>query len=154
MTENIQTRPTLKDVLAGVKGNEALSETRQRDLRSAVNSFAALIDSTPSLVPLDLSAIRSVLDLTLPIQAKVSRKRWANLRSDLAAAVDASGLIPMIKTASVELSESWLAIFEKAAEPQIRHGLSRFARWASERQIGPCAVDKPVIERFIGDLIE
>jgi len=154
MTENIQTRPTLQDVLDGVKGNETLSETRQRDLRSAVNSFAALIDSTPSLVPLDLSAIRSVLDLTLPIQAKVSRKRWANLRSDLAAAVDASGLIPMIKTASVELSESWLAIFEKAAEPQIRHGLSRFARWASERQIGPCAVDKPVIERFIGDLIE
>ena len=39
----------------------------------------------------------------VPAQAKVSRKRWANLRSDLAAAIDASGLLPMLKTAGVEL---------------------------------------------------
>src|SRR5690606_34720635 len=109
-----------------------------------------LMDSTPALVPLDLAAIRSVLDLMVPIQAKVSAKRWANLRSDLTAAIDASGLLPMVRTAPVELSGSWSALFEKASGPRWR-GLSRFARWASERQIAPAAVDKAVLDRFIAD---
>src|SRR5262245_36581797 len=41
-------------------------------------------------------------DGMVPAQAKVSSKRWANLRSDLSAAITASGLIMMLKTADVE----------------------------------------------------
>jgi integrase len=155
---NIHNRPgisaTLQDVLTGLDANPALSETRRRDLRSAVNCFAALTDSRPSLIPLDLPAIRSILDLTVPIQAKVSRKRWANLRSDLAAAIAASGLLPMVNTASVELSDSWVSLFERAGVPYLRYGLSRFARWASERQIAPAAVNKALVNQFIAELLE
>ena len=129
-------------------------QTRRRDLRSAVNCFAALTDNRPSLIPLDLAAIRAVLDLMVPIQAKVSRKRWANLRSDLAAAIAGSGLLPMLKTASVELSETWLALFDKVSAPRLRHGLSRFARWASERQIGPTDITKAGLDQFIAELLE
>jgi hypothetical protein len=39
-------------------------------------------------------------------QAKVSRKRWANLRSDLAVAIEASGLRPMLKTPTSSLTRS------------------------------------------------
>lgn len=93
---SVQTTATLQDVLDGVAGNASLSPTRQRDLRSAVVSYAALIDSSPVHVALDLATIRSVLDLMVPIQAKISRKRWANLRSDLSAAIAASGLLPIM----------------------------------------------------------
>jgi hypothetical protein len=41
---------------------------------------------------MDLVAMRRTLDGLVPTQVKVSRKRWANLRSDLAAAIAASGL--------------------------------------------------------------
>src|SRR5689334_22275918 len=100
MTENInQAGATLQNVLDGLAADSSLSDTRRRDLRSAVVCFAALMDSSPAHVSLDLAAIRSVLDLMVPIQAKISRKRWANLRSDLAAAIAASGLLPMLKTA-------------------------------------------------------
>src|ERR1700735_3073884 len=92
---------TLQDVLDGLAGNSSLSDSRRRDLRSAVTSFAALMDTSPPHVALDLDAIRSVLDLMVPIQAKVSRKRWANLRSDLSAAIAASGLRPMLMTSNV-----------------------------------------------------
>jgi integrase len=146
-------RPTLQDVLDRLAANPALSQTRLRDLRSAVTCYAALIDSTPAFVPLDLPAIRAVLDLMVPIQAKVSRKRWANLRSDLTAAIAASGLLPMLKTAPAELSESWSSLFERAGSPYLRHGLSRFARWASERQIAPSAVTKVVVDQFIEELL-
>src|SRR6516165_5461491 len=103
---------TLQDVIDGLNANPTLSATRRRDLRSAVTRFAALTDSTPAFVSLDLAAIRSVLDLMVPIQAKVSRKRWANLRSDLSAAVAASGLRPMLKTATAELSERWASLLD------------------------------------------
>jgi integrase len=143
---------TLQDVLDGLAGNFSLSDSRMRDLRSAVTSFAALMDTSPAHVALDLGAIRAVLDLMVPIQAKVSRKRWANLRSDLSAAIAASGLRPMIKTSSVELSESWVSLLAKVPDRKMRDGLSRFSHWASERQIAPREVNKGVIDRFITDL--
>jgi integrase len=153
MTKNsAQSNATLQDVLDGVANNASLCPTRRRDLRSAVLSFAALIDSSPPYVSLDLAAIRPVLDLMVPIQAKVSRKRWANLRSDLSAAIAASGLCSMLKTSTVELSESWASLLAKAQDRKMRDGLSRFARWASERQIGPRDVNKEVIDRFIAEL--
>ena len=76
----------------------------------------------------------------VPARAKISRKRWANLRSDLAAAIEASGLLPMLKTADLDLDEVWTRLLA-AADPRIRHGLSRFARWASLRRIAPETVD-------------
>ena len=147
-------RPTLQDVLGGLNGNPALSESRRRDLKSAVNCFATLTDSTPALIPLDLAEIRAVLDLMVPIQAKMSRKRWANLRSDLSAAIAESGMLPMVKTAAVQLSESWLTLFQKAGTSRSRNGLSRLAHWASERQISPRDVNKAVVDQFITELLE
>jgi integrase len=143
---------TLQDVLDGLARNSSLSVTRLRDLRSAVTCFAALVDSSPPHVALDLAVIRSVLDLMVPIQAKVSRKRWANLRSDLAAAIAASGLLPMLKTSTVELSESWASLLGKTRDRRMTDGLSRFARWASERQIAPRDVDREVVDRFVAEL--
>jgi hypothetical protein len=88
----------------------------------------------------------------VPIQAKISRKRWANLRSDLSAAIAASGQLQMLKTSTVDLSESWVSLLAKVQDRKMRDGLSRFARWASERQIAPRDVNRQVIDRFIAEL--
>ena len=81
----------------------ASPDTRKRDLRSAVTSFAKLKGQPPAAIPLDLADIRHTLDGMVPAAGQVSRKRWANMRSDLAAAIEASGLRPMLKTADVKL---------------------------------------------------
>ena len=122
--------------------------------------FAQRWSPTPKLmdprlaaaIPLDLADIRRTLDGMVPAQAKVSRKRWANLRSDLAAAFDASGLRPMLRTAGVELAGDWIRLFQPVTDLRVRNGLSRFARWASLRRITPEAVDDAVIERFVAEL--
>jgi integrase len=88
----------------------------------------------------------------VPVQAKVSRKRWANLRSDLAAAFDASGLRPMLRTANAELEGEWSGLFQAVTDPRVRNGLSRFARWASVRRISPAAVNDAAITRFVAEL--
>lgn len=92
--------PTLQSVLDRLASDPALSGSRGRDLRSAVTSFAKLRAQPPSAIPLDLADIRRTLDSFVPAQANVSPKRMANLRSGLAAAIDASGLRPMLKTAT------------------------------------------------------
>lgn len=144
---------TLQTVLDRLAGNCGLSDTRKRDLRSAVIGFARLAGQPPSAIPLDLAEIRRTLAGTMPTRAKVSAKRLANVRSDLAAAIAASGLRPMLTTAKLGLDPVWTAVVA-SANRQVRYGLSRFARWASLRQIPPEAVDLGSINRFVAELAE
>ncbi len=146
------TKVSLQDVIDRIAGNPDLSEVRKRDLRSAVVTFAKLSEKAPAMLPLDLGVIRTTLDGMVPARAQISRKRWANLRSDLAAAFDASGLQPMLKTVGVAFAESWAQLFQGIADVRVLRGLMRFARWASLRQVRPQSVDDAVIERFIIEL--
>ena len=143
---------TLKDVVDRLTANPDLSDTRKRDLRSAVVIYGKLKGEPLSAIPLDLAAIRRTLEGIVPAQAKVSRKRWANLRSDLVAALDASGLQPMLKTADVELDCTWAALLRAVKDKAVMYGLSRLARWATARQISPAEVDDDVLERFFSEL--
>ena len=95
--------------------------------------------------------LRQTLDALVAAEAKVSRKRWANLRSDLSAAITASGLIEMLKTADVELDEAWRGLLHGRDEA-IANGLSRFSRWATLRRIRPADVNNGVLERFFAEL--
>ncbi len=142
---------TLQDVLDRLS-DDGVVDSRKRDLRSAVASFAKLVDKARGLIPLDLAEIRRALDSAVPAQAGVSAKRWANLRSDLSAAIAASGLRPILKTAKLELVGSWKQVLDAVQDQRIRNGLSRFARWASLRRIAPAKVDDSTIERFIAEL--
>ena len=142
---------TLQTVLDRLASDRDLSGTRRRDLRSAVISFAKLRDQPPAAIPLDLTEIRRALDGMVPARAKISRKRWANLRSGLAAAIAASGLRPMLKTHDLDLDEIWTSLLAPT-DRRVRHGLSRFARWASLRRIRPEAVDVSTIDAFIAEL--
>jgi integrase len=153
-TEQMETSTaaaTLQDVLDRLS-DDGVVDSRKRDLRSAVASFAKLIGEVPRLVPLDLAAIRHALDDAVPAQAGVSAKRWANLRSDLAAAIAASGLHPILKTANLELAGPWKQVLDAVQDQRIRNGLSRFARWTNLRGIAPVQVDDSTIERFIAEL--
>jgi integrase len=144
--------PTLQDVLDRLAADHVLSPNRRRDLRSAVTAFAKLKGLAPAKIELDLAQIRETLDSSAPAQAQVSSKRWSNLRSDLAAAIDASGLVAMLKTAGVEPSEKWVRLLDPAISLRVRYGLSRFAHWASLRGVDPERVDDAAIARFIDEL--
>lgn len=142
---------TLQTVLDRTSSASGLSDSRKRDLRSAVTSFAKVTGRSPAAIPLDLKGIRETLDGMVPAAARISAKRWANLRSDLGAAIAASGLRTMLNTANRELDEVWRQLLAPA-DHRIRHNLSRFARWATLHRIAPVAVDAGTIERFVAEL--
>jgi Phage integrase family len=142
---------TLQSVLDQIAGNTSINENRKRDLRSAIISYGKLTDRPPSSIGLDLAEIRHVLDNAGGV-AKMSPKRQANLRSDLASAVDISGLLPMLRTGGIKLDPAWAALLESTTSLRIRNGLSRLARWASANNILPGMVSEAVIQRFVADL--
>jgi hypothetical protein len=82
----------------------------------------------------------------------MSPKRWANLRSDLAGAIDASGLLPMLKTKDIELDSVWGELLHPIKDQRVSFGLSRFARWASLHRIAPEDVDDAIMDRFVAEL--
>src|SRR5690242_9502717 len=94
---------TLQDVVDRVASDPSLPTGRKRDLRSAVVILGRLMGQPLRQLPLDLAEIRRVLDATVPAQVAVSAKRFANLRSDLSAAIAASGLHPILKTGKIGL---------------------------------------------------
>ena len=142
---------TLQSVLDRLAADGALSDSRRRDLRSAITTFAKLSEKPPGAIPLDLAEIRATLNRMLPARAQISRKRWANLRGDLARAIDVSGLRPMLTTGDLAVDEVWTRLLAPA-DPSIQRGLSRFVRWASLRRIAPGSVDNDTMERFSTEL--
>lgn len=142
---------TLQDVVDRIVASPTLSENRKRDLRSSLVVYGKLAGQPLQAIPLNLADIRKTLDGMVPAQAKVSRKRFANLRSDLAGAINASGFIAMLKTADVELDKAWASVLVGKGK-EIANSLSRLARWASLRRIGPEAVNDAVLERFFSEL--
>jgi hypothetical protein len=142
---------THQTVLDRLSADPRLPPRRRRELCSAVTCFARLVGQPPAAIPLDLAAIRQTLDTVVPASAKISRKRRATMRSDLADGINVSGVRPMLKTAGVKLNAAWRQLMDEAP-PWTRHDLSRFARWCSLRGIAPEAVDDSFIERFVAEL--
>jgi integrase len=140
---------TLKDVFDRLTAAPELSDSRKRDLRSALSSYAKLMGEPLHAIRLDLGHIRNKLDHTMPAQVRVSRKRWSNLRSDLGAAIAASGLHPILSTSALPVNDEWQTLLGGCADKGVASGLSRFARWASMRGVKPRAVDTAVLERFM-----
>jgi integrase len=127
---------TLQDVLDRIAAHPDIANTRKRDLRSAILSFGKLADKAPASIPLDLGELRRVLDEGDGTIVQVSAKRRANLRSDLAAAIDASGLHPMLKTGCLERNPAWKALLDPINDPRIP----------------PEAVSESIVDRYVRDL--
>ena len=143
---------TLQDVIDRVPAKPDLADSRKRDLRSAVVTYGKVVGEAPAEIPMDLAAIRKTLDGVVPLQAKVSRKRWANLRSDLAAAIAVSGLCPMIKTSGVEPDDTWSRLMEAAQDTGLVNGLSRFSRWSVLRHLAPEEISTAAMGQFFTEL--
>jgi integrase len=147
-------QPTLADLLRVLKASAELSATRLRDLRSAVNRVAALLDKEPRQVPLDLSAIRAKLAAINPIGSGLSPKTFSNIRSDFLTAVRVSGMRTVARRTERNLSPGWMDLTARAPNKRIRIGLSRLGRFAGSESTEPSSIDDAALARFIGAVRE
>jgi integrase len=130
-------------------GSSGLSESRLRDLRSAVRRVAELLGNVPAAIPLAMEKIQAGLSTINPLAVGLSAKRFANIRSDFLAAVKASSVLPIKNGAKGSLSPEWVKLFEALKGRRARIGLSRLAHHASAEGIEPKDVNDVVIDGFI-----
>jgi hypothetical protein len=120
-------------LLAALEDQSGLSESRRRDLRSAVKRVAQLLGNAPAAIPLAMGTIRDGLGAVNPIAVGMTPKRFANIRSDFVAAVKASGLAPVKVESKVVLSPEWRQLFARLSGRRANLGLSRLGHYPAQR---------------------
>jgi len=138
---------TLDDLIAFLGRNKTLVAKRRRDLISACNSTAKLVGRPPSDIPANIAALRDLFAKLHPAQCRISKKRLANIRADLAAALELAGIIPADNRDTTPLP-AWAEFLDHATAKHHAWFLSRFARFCSQRQTEPANVDDAVVREF------
>ena len=137
---------TLSQVIEALSMDATLTESRRRDLVSACNSFARLVGRQAHDIPSDVGALRNLIASLHHVQGRITKKRLANIRADLAAALQVIGVRP--PDPDRVISASWIDFLAKASAKHQGWAMARFARFCSARQIEPAAVNDEVLEHF------
>jgi hypothetical protein len=122
--------------LTGLQPTKDRSPVRVRDMSSAIARVSELIGEEPDRIPLDLAQIRDRLNAINPVANGISPKSFANIRSNLFAAITASRLKP-IRRAQQGLTQPWRTLWSKLTTKRYRIGLSRLAHYGSAEGLSP-----------------
>jgi integrase len=140
---------TLRDVLDAVKGHKILSDSRRRDLCSAVRRVAFLLGDDPGHIVVDLPAISTKLAGTNPAAAGLTNKRFSTIKSDFMAAVAAIGFRAIPRVAKTRLSIGWKKLMAELSAKRAQIGLSRLVRYASAKGLEPEEINDAALTDFI-----
>ena len=119
-----------------------------RDLVSAINSTAELLHRNPSEVPADIGELRKRLASIHHVQAGISPKRLANIKSDLSAALRALQRNSGPNAPNAERSEQWGQFIQSCEQPWQRHLLARLSEFCSSIGVEPKDVNDDTLCQF------
>ena len=143
--------PSLAEVIERIATMPDLTDWRRRDVLSSLRCLTRILDLPAEEIPASRPFLRERLKDFHPQQAGLSTKRWKNVRSDIAFALDRAGSPSRTAAAKVPLLPVWTELLSKAPA-HLRYALSRFARWCSSQGIEPAQVDEAILARF-GDAL-
>ncbi len=155
-TQTTAVGPTLADVLQRLDDAAGLSDSRRRDLKSAVSFVTTIWGAPANQIPLDVPAIAEKLDGVDPVARGMSAKRLANIRWGVMSALHQSGLKPGVLGGrnNKVLSPAWTAVFAMPLTRRQSIGLSRLAHYCGRESIDPTAVDDDVMAALITEVRE
>src|SRR5262245_51933893 len=149
----VKTSPTLANVNSALECAD-LSARRRGDLISAIHTAARLLNRNVAELPADMATLRQRLANIHHVQAGMSAKRLANVKSDLAAALRiADAALPKPAHKIVRTPE-WDAFLGSLTPPWEGNCLTRLANYCSINSLSPSDVDDQVMERFRHHLSE
>lgn len=145
---------TFADVMARLLSDTALPATRRRDLLSSVRCLIQLMEVEPTTTPASLGAIRARLRRFHPAQANVSKKRFANIKADVAFALRHLGVTSSTLRNGKGLGPAWQVLWASVEDEQTRWKLSRLFRFCSASNVEPDEVSDATIEELLRALID
>jgi hypothetical protein len=143
---------TLGDLERDLPGLTGWPARKVGEARSALNLLARVLGRSLSELPADPEPIRRLLDGAPWQVAGIGKRRWANVRSLIVAALHAAGVLSIRSRQRQCLLPEWQALLDRLAEPDLASKLSRFARWCSSKPLGPEGVTADLFERYAAEL--
>lgn len=131
-----------------VQQDDTLATTRRRDLASSLRSFARAVGRPLTAITSDVESLRAMIDDAQPANARLSPKRWANIRSDVAFAARRYGGQGRRQWQATQLTGVWEELRARIEDPWERIRLSRLFRYLDENGIAPEAVTAATLNDF------
>ena len=113
-----------------------------------MRTTARLLHRNPAEIDADLDALRSRFDHIHPVQANMSAKRLANVKSDLVAAITETRTVRRIRIRKRPRAAEWDAFLATVEVKNQRWSLSRLAKFCSTAGIAPAEMSDAVLESF------
>ncbi len=142
----------MQDLLDLVAKDPDLTESKQKNLACSNRKFVAYLGLDLHM-PANFPVYREHLKRFHLGNARISNRRWANIKSDVAFALRRYGAR---KTwdGPHDLLPAWQARRETLRSDRFRRGLSRLMHWCSRNGIDPEQVDDAVLTDYHRHLIE
>ncbi len=144
--------PSFADALSFLETAPDLTPTKRRDYRSALISAAKLLGQPPHGIRLDLQALSDTILAQTPKLRDHQVKRRQNIRSGINKVAALMGLAHPHQPGADGLMPAWLDMKLRLDAEYDRHHLTRLARYCSDRNIDPVAVNSAVFTAFSSDL--
>lgn len=138
---------TLQAVIDALQRNRTLTEKRKRDLLSAVRTSSRLLGLHPSAIPVDVPTLRTRLLAVEPLQHRMTRKRFGNIKADLGTALVITRALPRPRPVP-ERTPEWVSFLGSAEAKHQAWSLSRLVNFCLARRIEPVGVTDDVVAQF------
>jgi integrase len=127
---------------------DSINRQRRDDFMSALRQVARLIGGLPADIPANPEALRRALNVMAPTSAGMSKRRWANVRALLTAALELTGARIVRRRRIVGLTPSWFALRNQIRDRYARARLSRFFTYTSAKGVEPDQVNDGTVADF------
>lgn len=140
---------TLADLIDAITADLSLTQTRRRNLVSSIRTFARVLDAEPDAILTEPSTLRALLRNAQPVRIGIRAKRWANIRSDLTAAIKRLRPAPTKPWQASQLDGAWKKLRDAAPDPFERVRLSRLFQYFAQHGIEPHDVTSATFDAFL-----
>ncbi|MGE3298557.1 MAG: hypothetical protein AB7I68_14565 [Porticoccaceae bacterium] len=151
--ERLQSLPHAPDLAHALQAirQANLPQRRAQELIAALNTVARVLGRPLAEIPADPALLRRRLAEAAPMAHGVSLRRWANVRSLLAAALRL--VLPVSPSRQrIPLPPAWQplhnALLQVMPDKRRRAGLTRFMQFCAQRGLAPDQVDQAAFDAY------
>jgi integrase len=117
------------------------SDVRKRDMLSAVNRVLKMGGAWGSTFVFTVDSLRCLIASIKPAAHGVSAKSFANIQSNLRAALRESGIVAIPGGHRTKRDLHWSPLLQAVSEDKTLLGLTRFINYCAEHSVLPCTVN-------------
>lgn len=144
----------LASVIKELSDMDTLSTSRRRDLKSALNSLARMLGRSPAEIPANINWLHIRVRKIVPAQHNITKKRWANIKSDALKALELTGCSRKRSDWLAPVSAQWSELLSTIADKPDLWKLTQLAQFCSALSVEPHELADAHLRDFLTALNE